>query len=382
MKKVCLLRSNLSHVGGIEKYTLRLAKGFVEKGCEVTILTTGDVSTLPAPCSNFHMTTLGKLSSIGFLRIRQFDQLCKRWLKDHSDIEVVFGMDRNSYQTHIRAGNGVHAAYLKRRLQYESSLKKLSFRFNPLHQMILHYERLSFENPQLIKLFTNSHMVRREVLEHYKIDEQKVQVLHNRVEWHEMQKPFEEWERKREENRVAFGLSRDSFHFLFIGNGYRRKGLEVLLRSLSTLREYDFQLSVIGKDKTQEIRYFDVLTEQLGLKEKVKFFGVRKDVISFYQVADALVIPSFYDPFANVTVEALAMGLFVVSSSSNGGSEILSSSNGIVVENIFDIGSLVFALKEAMRYPKTSGRSLTIRNSVKHLDFSLCQLKDITLTQN
>ncbi len=54
----------------------------------------------------------------------------------------------------------------------------------------------------------------------------------------------------------------------------------------------------------------------------------------FYQLADALAIPSFYDPFANVTVEALAMGLFVVSSRSNGGFEILDPSKGIIIENL------------------------------------------------
>ena len=42
--------------------------------------------------------------------------------------------------------------------------------------------------------------------------------------------------------------------------------------------------------------------------------GYPDNVLKFYKIADCLVIPSFYDPFANVTVEALAMGVFVITS--------------------------------------------------------------------
>ena len=61
---------------------------------------------------------------------------------------------------------------------------------------------------------------------------------------------------------------------------------------------------------------------QLGSKPKSASWSAGGNP-PFYQMADALVIPSFYDPFANVTVEALAMGLFVLSSKHNGGPEIL-----------------------------------------------------------
>jgi len=97
----------------------------------------------------------------------------------------------------------------------------------------------------------------------------------------------------------------------------------------------------------------------------VEFFGPQKEILPFYKKADALVIPSFYDPFANVTVEALAMGLFVVSSKTNGGSEALTKTNGVVVKD-----SLIDALETALKKPKTKERASQIRESVKHLDFS------------
>jgi UDP-glucose:(heptosyl)LPS alpha-1,3-glucosyltransferase len=82
------------------------------------------------------------------------------------------------------------------------------------------------------------------------------------------------------------------------------------------------------------------------------------------------VIPSFYDPFANVTIEALAMGLFVLSSKQNGGHEILTQENGKLIEDLLDLETMIDALKIAMQKKKTGKSSQLIRDSVKHLDFS------------
>ena len=122
-------------------------------------------------------------------------------------------------------------------------------------------------------------------------------------------------------------------------------------------------------------------TKKLGLSKCVSYFGPRKDVRQFYQIADTLVVPSLYDPFANVTVEALAMGLFVVSSDTNGGHEILSKETGIVVTNIKKPESFAHALSIAIKRPKTQESSKKIRDSVRYLDFSnqITKLVDASL---
>lgn len=363
MKRVVLLKSRSTSQGGLEKHAKRIADAFVKKGASVTLLTTGT----PPVASSIPVYAAKTSLWPSFLRMEQFDTFCQSWVKEHG-AEIVFGMDRNRSQTHIRAGNGVHAAFLESRLFTEGKFKSLLCKINPLHRKILELEKAAFESKELKTLFTNSHLVKHQVLQYYNVDPAKIEVIHNGVEWEEMKSSFETWEEKRALLCQTHNLNPNHFHLLFIGHGYLRKGLDRLLLGLSLLKNKEVHLSIIGKDKQLETYRAKVI--HLGLENQVRFFGPVTDVHSFYQLADALLIPSFYDPFANVTVEALAMGLYVVSSKHNGGCEILNSSNGHIIQDLLDENEMVQVLEKTLQMRKTNKSALQIRESVKHLDFS------------
>ncbi len=363
-KHVILLKSNSARFGGLEKYAFRIADAFAKEGAQVSILTTHPSQSSSPSISFYPIKTCRWPPS---WRLEQFDQQVQAWLKK-TKADLIFGMDRNRFQTHIRAGNGAHIAYLKSRKRIEGAFKHLLCQINPMHRKILELEKEAFENPSLRKLFTNSFMVKDQILEHYNIHPAKIEVIHNGVEWHEMQKPFEETKDQKPKKLQKLGLDPNSFQFLFIGNGYLRKGLLSLLTALSKIKEKEFQLSIVGKESRTD--FYKQRSDELGLQKKVFFFGHQEDISSFYQFADCLIIPSFYDPFANVTIEALAMGLNVISSKFNGGHEILTPQNGIIIEDLFDIDSIIFSLEMSLKKPKTEMRMKTIRESVSHLDFS------------
>lgn len=363
-KKVVLLKSLLCRKGGAEKYALRLAHAFNESGADVTLLTSGSKPLEPVP---FEIVSLEKKSWMSVQAVERFDQFCTDFIKSHP-ADVVFGLDRNRNQTHLRASNGVHAAYLKRRGMKEGLWKKLFCQINPLHQTLLSIEKNSFESPDLKKIFTNSFMVKEEILHTYSVPSDKIEVVHNGVEWQSLAKPFARWQEERSQHVQHLNLPSSVYHFLFVGHNYRRKGLEELLKALYLLPTKDFHLSVVGREK--KIHYFQALVEKLDLKKQVSFFGAQNHLSSFYQLADALVIPSFYDPFANVTVEALAMGLHVVSSLANGGHEVLSEEEGTLIADPLNQQAFSLALLHAMQFPKTPLRASMTREAVKHLDFS------------
>lgn len=364
-KKVALLKRRFDSYGGLEKYTHRIAQAFVAKGCEVHVLTAKSEKELTTT-SSIHIHRFDVDSILGFRTIDLFDKACQSWL-DSNPMDVVLGLDRNRHQTHIRAGNGVHKTFLEKRALVESPLKKYSYAINPLHQLILDIEKKGFEDPSLKTLFTNSHFVKKQITSNFDVDPKKVTVVHNGVEWKEFTPSFSSWLEAKAKIAGSCKIDPSSFQFLFIGNGYQRKGLSEVLRGLALLPTTDFHLSVVGKEKNRA--KYEQLAVSLGLENNVTFFGPQKSITPFYQLADAVLIPSLYDPFANVTVEALAMGCYVVSSAFNGGIEVLKDYSGTVIQNLTDPDSMKEALLDALDNPKTWIRSQNIRNSVQYLDF-------------
>ena len=333
MRNVLIIKSEPKQPGGLEKNANRIIRAFEDNGDPVT--------TLVKPSEDFVLD----------------------WMKKNNT-GIVFGLDRFRFQTHIRAGNGCHKAFLTSRKYSEGALKYYSCLINPKHRKILSMEKASFEYPHLKRIIANSQMVKDEILEHYDVDPNKITVLHNGVEWHEMEPAF----------KASFEMKRpDIFTFLFIGNGYKRKGLSPILLALVGIK--NVRLLVVGKDK-------DAIKYQLKaqkLKLNVEFFGAQKDTTPFYQQADALLIPAFYEPFANVTLEALAMGLKVVSSKANGSSEILTKQTGFIIENLLSIDSVRDALLQAMNHHKTLATALPVRQSIQHLDYAAHLKKLVTI---
>lgn len=336
--KITLLCRELYRLGGLEKWARLLAASFMERDCDVTILT-HDLSDPPFQCH-----TIPKRGLFSFTRLRNYDADCRAWLKNNPS-DVVFGLDRHSYQTHYRAGNGVHKVYLKNRQRLDGYFKTF---LNPLHRTILNLEKETFESPSLKCLFTNSFMVRDEILANYTCDRSKIEVVHNGVEWEALNIPFQK-------------CTKESGHLLFIGHGYQRKGLMQLLEALQHVKSRKWSLSVVGRDK-DEMRYVET-AKRLGIQERVTFFGAKTDLTPFFQRADTLIIPSLYDPFANVTLEALAMGLFVLSSPFNGGKEVLTPQTGAIIPDLFDTQSFASTIEMGLDQQKDPQH---IRESVKH----------------
>jgi UDP-glucose:(heptosyl)LPS alpha-1,3-glucosyltransferase len=351
--KIVFMKMRVGFRGGLEKYTRVLIQAFSAQGCQVTLLTTGK----PQPIEGATTLSLAPDSKFTLYQLLYFDYLCKKWLQKNPQ-DIVFGLERTTSQTHYRAGNGVHAIYLQRRKMVDSWWKQRSFTINPLHQILLKMERKAFESPDLKVLFTNSQMVRKEILSLYATPAEKIHCIHNGVEWEKWGCHFE----------ATFPKKEAPYHFLFVGNGYKRKGLTFLLEGLEQLKKRDFILTVIGKEK--DPHYFVEQAKKMGLGKKILFLGAQSELIPFYQRADALVLPSIYDPFANVTNEALAMGLFVVTSQYNGGHEILQKNTGEIIDDLTSPESVARSLERAFDYPKNESRSRMIRESIKRLDFS------------
>jgi UDP-glucose:(heptosyl)LPS alpha-1,3-glucosyltransferase len=143
--------------------------------------------------------------------------------------------------------------------------------------------------------------------------------------------PAKPSERKR--LRQAFGLRPGDVALLFIGKEFHRKGLEPIVRALPLLPAR-VQLWVIG-DNVDVIpaSHYKGLVASLGLESRVRFLGHQKDLLAYYQAADAFVFPTLYEAFAMVSIESVACGLPLLATRANGTEDlIVEGKNGVFIE--------------------------------------------------
>jgi UDP-glucose:(heptosyl)LPS alpha-1,3-glucosyltransferase len=134
--------------------------------------------------------------------------------------------------------------------------------------------------------------------------------------------------RHRAAARAEAGLDAHAWTALFAGSGFERKGLGTALEALAALADGSARLLVLGKGDTGPYRD---LAARLGIEARVGWLGARPDAERWYAAADALVLPTRYEPFGNVHLEALASGLPVVTTTAAGGAEAVSPDCGAVV---------------------------------------------------
>ncbi len=97
----------------------------------------------------------------------------------------------------------------------------------------------------------------------------------------------------------------------------------------------DLQFQIVGDDTEGKNRRNDLvqLAEQLGIRDRVQFFGHRSDIPEVMQALHVLVVPSKFEPFGRVVIEAMACGRPVVGSNEGGIPEIIQhGETGYLVE--------------------------------------------------
>ncbi len=121
---------------------------------------------------------------------------------------------------------------------------------------------------------------------------------------------------------------RDAAGLLFVGRLYRIKGAHLALQAIHCLRERgrrDLRLTVIGEGDKEYTRGLHDQAERLGLRECVRFAGnVPHDHLpEIFTRAAVVVMPSAYETFPLVALEAMACGLPVVATRVGGLPEII-----------------------------------------------------------
>jgi glycosyltransferase involved in cell wall biosynthesis len=132
----------------------------------------------------------------------------------------------------------------------------------------------------------------------------------------------------RESARKALGIDADAKVVLYVGRFDPRKGIETLVRAVRESKFYgDKNLKLIigggstpGNSDGRERDRIEGIVKELGMGECTYFPGLLKQEIlpTYYAAADVCVVPSHYEPFGLVAVEAMASGTPVIASDVGG----------------------------------------------------------------
>lgn len=137
----------------------------------------------------------------------------------------------------------------------------------------------------------------------------------------------------KDEAKAVIGIPTEDRMILFVGRIEPLKGLETLLRALALLHNLHEEnccpvyLAVIGGEPeaapetmNAEMARLLTLRDELQLQDMVIFLGKRdQDTLAYYySAAEVVVVPSFYESFGMVALEAMACGTPVVASQVGG----------------------------------------------------------------
>ncbi len=334
--KVALIRKAYSPFGGAERYINTLAKHLADSGHEVHVFANKwESATTNEPLAQrlvFHKVAMMKGLSV--LEALTFAINARRLL-EKEQFDVAFSFERTLHQDIYRAGDGCHKEWLVQRAKYEPRWKTLLVRVNPLHLVLLWIEKWLFDPKNTKKVIANSFGGKEEILKHYDFPEDRIHVVYNSVDTKRFS-PLNR-EKYRATVRMELGVSPSDRVIFFLGSGFERKGLSFAMRMVEACNDPRAKLVVAGKDDT---RKYQGLATQLGIRDKVIFVGPTEEPEKLYAAADIFLLPTIYDPFSNACLEAMASGIPVVTTRTNGASEwITEGANGYVIEQADDIDS-------------------------------------------
>jgi UDP-glucose:(heptosyl)LPS alpha-1,3-glucosyltransferase len=277
-----------------------------------------------------------------FRRERQFARAaCARLAAEKN--ALVQSHERMACCDIFRAGDGVHAAFIERRAA-GNKLAGAALSLHPFHRSVMALEREMFMSKRLTAVLANSQMVADEIVGRFGFARERIHLVPNGIDLTRFHPDARG--RYRAEVRKLVGTAPDRPVILFVGSGFKRKGLDAAIAALAASGA-DAELWAIGHDRQPAA--YATMAERAGIpRERFRMIGPVEDPLPYYASADALILPSIYDPFPSTVIEALACGLPVVTSTGCGAREAVARIDPALVRDARDIDGLAAAINRAL----------------------------------
>lgn len=268
-----------------------------------------------------------------------FNFLQRRWdrIAGRGKFDLVFSPGINCPDADVIL---VHAVFHRMaELKREGSPRGLrGFHQRLYYKLICRLERRTYTRKS-VALAAVSSRTARQLSQYFGRDD--VRVIPNGVDTEEFQ-PAKRIA-MRETSRRELGISPEQKALLLVGNDWRSKGLESLLKATKLCPDLPLRVIVVGDDEQTS---FLAHAEQLRVADRLIFRTTSHDILKYYGAADIVVAPSLEDSFNLPCLEAMACGLPVILSPEAGVSEwITAGEDAILLKDPRDAVEIAQAIR-------------------------------------
>ncbi|MCP4711865.1 MAG: glycosyltransferase [Planctomycetes bacterium] len=191
-----------------------------------------------------------------------------------------------------------------------------------------------------------SHSVKRHLVRHAHISPSRLSVIYYGIN-------CPKFAQAQSADLSEFGFTKKHKTLIFVGRLDPVKNIDLILHALSqlaSLQKQKLQLLIVG-DGPQRPQ-LETLTKQLNLNDCVHFTGARRDVERLLKAADLFLMPSKWEGFGLSAAEAMAAGLPVIASRTDGLIDVIDHNiNGLLVSPN-DLNELTQSIKSLLDNPQ------------------------------
>ncbi len=296
--------------GGAETVAFELAKAWDRAGVENSVLASavgspGDAAGKVEPVAPWlaRIPTRGAMSHLGrLLVVPLFTLAATLALRRHRDAVIVSHGD--TLGGDVLVIHAVNAASLDEKKRAGNWM----WLFNPIHLWVALRDRFMIGGRRYRKYVGVSLRVATELETYYKVPRDLIAVIPNGIDLGK----FKADPAMGRAIRSEFGIPADARLLLFVSHEFDRKGLAFAVEAMKQL-DGDVRLLVVGSDN--QAPYRRLLPEA---DKRLIFAGARRDLPAFYAAADVFVLPTAYETFSLVCMEALASGVPVLATKVGG----------------------------------------------------------------
>jgi len=345
--------------GGAERYLVELCTRMAAEGYEVHVY--AEHQDVEDPRISFH-----HVKTIPFPKSLRFLSFASRATREmeNGNYDITFGVGNTLRADLLQPHGGVHWAWFWRSLRAYNhpvlwAIKFLGRVFSLKQWVSGWVEGAPYQGENLKTIIAISEMVKHDMMRWYQIPEGKITVVYNGVDTERFHPRNRQY---REEIRRHHGIGNELV-ILFVSNNFRMKGLTYLLKALGEIKKEGhppFKLLILGRDRQSPYLH---LARKMGILDEVIFAGSTSEPEKYYGASDLLVHPTFYDACSLTVLEALATGLPVITTHSNGaGGIITEGEEGFVISDPRDDQALVEKISLCMNRQKVERISIAARH--------------------